>query len=466
MKRAAFHNLGCKVNSYELDLIRQDFAGHGFVETDFDAEADVYVVNTCTVTGMAGKKSRQMLRRAKRQNPDAVVIAIGCYVETEPEAARDGQLADIIIGSRRKLETFAIYEEYLRSRSQEGAARQQAGDGQPGGNAGNDPADTIQERFPQRPFPVKGQVLVQPGRTRADIKVQDGCDRFCTYCIIPYARGRITSRPAEEVEEELRALSAAGVREAVLSGIHIGSYGADMGQDPRTALTGLIRRCAAVDGIERVRIGSIEPVFADRDTVQALSGIPELCPHFHLSLQSGCDKTLKRMNRRYTAEEYSRSVACLREYFDRPALTTDVIVGFPGETEEDFEESYAFVEETGFFMVHVFKYSKRRGTPAASYPDQVPEEVKNRRSDALLALTARQAAAYRKQFEGERALVYPEQVFEMDGKAYFTGHTEHYIEVCAPLIAGTESEDHLPAAVSGRLCGEVPGIGMLRMERD
>ncbi len=450
MKKAAFHNLGCKVNSYELDLIRQEFVANGFAETDFEEAADVYVVNTCTVTGMAGKKSRQMLRRAKRQNPDAVVIAIGCYVETEPEAVRDGQLADIIIGSRRKLETYAIYEEYMRTRKQERDSQQ----------------DELQERFPQRPFPEKGQVLVQPGRTRADIKVQDGCDRFCTYCIIPYARGRITSRPAEEVEEELRALSAAGVREAVLSGIHIGSYGADTGQDPREALTGLIRRCAGVEGIERIRIGSVEPVFADRETVRTLAGIPELCPHFHLSLQSGCDKTLKRMNRRYTAEEYSRSAAYLREFFDRPALTTDVIVGFPGETEEDFEESYAFVEQTGFFMVHVFKYSKRKGTPAASYPDQVPEEVKNRRSDALLALTARQAAAYRALFEGERAVVYPEQVFELDGRAYLTGHTEHYIEVCAPLLPGTESADHLPAAVSGRLCGEVPGTGMLRMERD
>ena len=250
-KRAAFHNLGCKVNSYELDMIRQEFLDNGFTEADFDEAADVYIVNTCTVTGIAGKKSRQMLRRARRTNPDAVVIAVGCYVETEPEALEDG-IADLLIGSRQKLKTFEIYSEYLKGKTQPAA----------------------EERSP---FPEHGKVLSRPERTRADIKVQDGCDRFCTYCIIPYARGRITSRPAEDVTAELAALSAAGIKEAVLSGIHIGSYGADLGQDPRRALTDLIRACAAVDGIDRVRIGSIEPVFADRETVRELSGIKELC---------------------------------------------------------------------------------------------------------------------------------------------------------------------------------------------
>ena len=426
VKKAAFHNLGCKVNSYELDLIRQEFLENGFLEADFDDEADVYVVNTCTVTGIAGKKSRQMLRRARRRNPDAVVIAVGCYVETEPEAMEEGRIADLLIGSRQKLKTFDIYREYME------------GIQQPAGEE-------------EAPFPEHGKVLSRPERTRADIKVQDGCDRFCTYCIIPYARGRITSRPAEDVTAELAALTAAGIREAVLSGIHIGSYGADMGLDPRRALTDLIRACAAVDGIDRVRIGSIEPVFADRETVRELSGIRELCPHFHLSLQSGCDRTLRRMNRRYTAAQYRESAGFLREYFDRPALTTDVIVGFPGETEEDFEESLAFVEETGFYMVHVFKYSKRKGTPAASYPDQVPEEVKNKRSDILLDLTARQALAYREQFAGEEALIYPEQIFTAGGKAYCTGHTERYLEVCAPLLGDAELSGELPESMTGRL---------------
>ncbi|MBR2122234.1 MAG: tRNA (N(6)-L-threonylcarbamoyladenosine(37)-C(2))-methylthiotransferase MtaB [Lachnospiraceae bacterium] len=449
-KRAAFHNLGCKVNSYELDMIRQEFLDNGFTEADFDEAADVYIVNTCTVTGIAGKKSRQMLRRARRTNPDAVVIAVGCYVETEPEALEDG-IADLLIGSRQKLKTFEIYSEYLKGKTQPAA----------------------EERSP---FPEHGKVLSRPERTRADIKVQDGCDRFCTYCIIPYARGRITSRPAEDVTAELAALSAAGIKEAVLSGIHIGSYGADLGQDPRRALTDLIRACAAVDGIDRVRIGSIEPVFADRETVRELSGIKELCPHFHLSLQSGCDKTLRRMNRRYTAAEYKESVGFLREYFDRPALTTDVIVGFPGETDEDFEESLSFVEETGFYMVHVFKYSKRKGTPAASYPDQVPEEVKNKRSDILLDLTAGQAKRYREQFAGEEAVIYPEQIFTAGGRAYCTGHTERYLEVCAPLSGDAELSGELPDVMTGRLVlpagtilddlREADAGGMLLLERD
>ena len=449
-KRAAFHNLGCKVNSYELDMIRQEFLDNGFEEADFDDAADVYIVNTCTVTGIAGKKSRQMLRRARRTNPDAVVIAVGCYVETEPEALEDG-IADLLIGSRQKLRTFEIYSEFLKGKTQPAA----------------------EERSP---FPEHGKVLSRPERTRADIKVQDGCDRFCTYCIIPYARGRITSRPAEDVTAELAALSAAGIKEAVLSGIHIGSYGADMGQDPRRALTDLIRACAAVDGIDRVRIGSIEPVFADRETVRELSGIKELCPHFHLSLQSGCDKTLRRMNRRYTAAEYRESVGFLREYFDRPALTTDVIVGFPGETDEDFEESLSFVEKTGFYMVHVFKYSKRKGTPAASYPDQVPEEVKNKRSDILLNLTASQAKQYREQFAGEEAVIYPEQIFTAGGRAYCTGHTERYLEVCAPLSGDAELSGELPDVMTGRLVlpagaflddlREADAGGMLLLERD
>ena len=356
-KKAAFHNLGCKVNSYELDLIRQDFLENGFEEADFNDPADVYIVNTCTVTGIAGKKSRQMLRRAKRKNPDAVVIAIGCYVETEPGAGNNaaakavlsGKMsaeegsgeeipADICIGSRKKLETFAIYQSYLEQSEQAGLSEkdEQSGRGhqseqdQQPGQAGQSEQETrdgrrnsgtgkspfrYQEDFAEQPFPKTGRGLVLPGRTRADIKVQDGCDRFCTYCIIPHVRGRITSRDEGDVVKEIQELAENGIREVILSGIHIGSYGADQGRRPEEALPDLIERVSEIEGIERIRIGSIEPVMASEEVVKRLAGIRELCPHFHLSLQSGCDRTLRRMNRRYTAEEYRKSVACLREYF-------------------------------------------------------------------------------------------------------------------------------------------------------
>ena len=436
--RAAFHNLGCKVNSYELDVVRQAFLEEGYVEVPFDAEADVYVINTCTVTNIADRKSRQMLHRARRRNPEAVVIALGCYVDTDGAGvAKDGAI-DIAIPNRDKLHTLRILHEFLDER-------------RAGAGAGTADAQPCAGAAAPR--------LVLPGRTRADIKIQDGCDQFCTYCIIPYARGRLHSRPAEEILEEVRGLAAAGTKEIVLSGIHISSYGRDQGERPQDALGGLLQSLASIDGISRIRIGSLEPGLMTEDFVSRIAGMEKFCPHFHMSLQSGCDRILKRMNRRYTTGQYMESCRRIRAAFDRPALTTDIIVGFPGETDEDFRETMAFAEAVGFYEVHVFKYSRRKGTFADAMPDQVPEQVKSGRSDMLLALTAAQAAAYRAQFIGGTETILAEEEVTADGRRWISGHTMRYVPCLAPAGSAAPGDP-----VRGVLRGFVPGTDMPEME--
>ena len=389
MKTIAFHNLGCKVNAYETDVMMQNLQKKGWKIVPFDGKADVYVVNTCSVTNIADRKSRQMLHRAKKENPEAVVVAVGCYVETGREAVEKDPAVDLAVGTGRKGSLAEILEDYLRERENSGSSgdfrtREDAGNSEDAGDS-EDPgsAKTLDGRTFSNitDHPVYEEMTLEvPGRTRADIKIQDGCNQFCSYCIIPYARGRVRSRKPEDVLREVRALAAEGVKEVVVTGIHIGSYGTDFrgvayndteGGNPD--LQRLLHAIAEVPGIERIRLGSLEPRVMNEEFVAAIASEPKICPHFHLSLQSGCDSVLKRMNRHYTAEEFLETAKRLRRYYDRPALTTDVIVGFPGETEEEFEESLRFLETVNFYEIHVFKYSRRHGTAADRMPDQITE---------------------------------------------------------------------------------------------
>ena len=431
-KRVALHNLGCKVNIYELDLIRQSFAEAGYEIVPFEEKADIYIVNTCTVTNIADRKSRQMLHKAKKENPDALVVAVGCYVETDPErASADGSI-DLLLNNHEKQHCLEAVERFISEGKKPGREK----DG----------------------YELKtdwtAKSLFLPGRTRADIKIQDGCDQFCSYCIIPFARGKITSRPEEDTLKEIRGLATQGVKEAVLSGIYLSAYGVDRGEEPDEALMSLLRKISEIDGIERIRLGSLEPRIITDRFIREGSGIPALCPHFHLSLQSGCDRTLKAMNRRYTAAQFKESAEKLRAYFDRPALTADIIAGFPGETEEDFEETCRFAEEIGFFEIHVFKYSRRAKTAADRMPGQLTEKEKAERVRRLLAITGRQAKAYREQFVGERDQILLEEKLVLAGRPFWRGHTARYIE---GLMPGEDETFSAGICVNGHFSGPVPG---------
>ena len=410
MKKAAVHNLGCKVNSYELDVMVQQLRSAGYEIVPFEERADLYLVNTCSVTNIADRKSRQMLHRAKHTNPDAVVVAVGCYVETDRKRLEEDPLVDLCIGNNRKGSIAGILADYLDGRMKEG--------------------ETAANLTDHPDF--ESMQLKTPGRTRADIKIQDGCNQFCSYCIIPYARGRIRSRDPEEIMEEVRRLSADGVKEVVLTGIHISSYGREKGLEPGTELLNLLTRIQMVAGIERIRLGSLEPRIITEPFVRGISRLSKVCPHFHLSLQSGCDETLRRMNRHYTAAEYRDGVEMLRRFYDRPAITTDIIVGFQGETEEEFEKSRAFAEEIRFYEIHVFKYSVRKGTVAEKLPNPCTDAQKAERSDVLLELTHRQARNYRESFLGEEEEILLEEPVAIGGVPYFTGHTMRYVEGMIP----------------------------------
>lgn len=432
--RVAFHNLGCKVNSYELDIMRQILRDEGFEEVPFQEEADIYVVNTCTVTNIADRKSRQMLHKAKKQNPDAVVIAVGCYVETDPARVDADDAVDLVIGNNKKSRIGQILTDFLKERNNKQ---------QPEEKRQTKPA--FREDLTCAPA-FEDMHLTSPGHTRAYIKIQDGCNQFCSYCIIPFARGRIRSRAQSEIVREVRGLVEDGIREIVLTGIHVSSYGLDLQQDNEQrpqeeknggvrfdpvrsgeALIRLLTALNAIEGLERIRLSSLEPRIMTETFIAALVRLEKVCPHFHLSLQSGCDETLRRMNRHYTTAEFAHSVELLRRYYDRPAVTTDVIVGFPGETEEEFAATCAFLEKIRFYEIHVFRYSRRNGTVAARLPDQVPESVKAERSDRLLAMTAAQAAEFRAQFEGERETILLEEICEYKGKRFWTGSTARYV---------------------------------------
>ncbi len=420
MKSVALHNLGCKVNGYEMDFMQQTLEEQGYRIVPFDAKADIYVINTCTVTNVADKKSRQMIHRARKQNPDAIVVAVGCYVQVGDEEILKDKGIDMAIGNNKKKDLAAILGEFIRCREQ--------------GNTFCDKTlsgETIIDIGHTGEF--ESMQLKGTGKhTRAFIKVQDGCDQFCSYCIIPYARGRIRSRQAEEVVEEVKALSKNGYREIVLTGIHLSSYGMESasGEDfSQSKLLSLIQEAAKVPGIERIRLGSLEPRIITSDFAKGLAGCKKLCPHFHLSLQSGSDSVLKRMNRKYTSEEYYEKVCVLREYFKDPAITTDVIVGFPGESPQEFEETVKFLEKTEFYEMHIFKYSMRKGTLAAAMEGQVEESVKGERSAVLMELEAEMSKRYRERFLHKEVEVLFEEDKVIDGKIYQVGHTREYIRV-------------------------------------
>ena len=416
-KKAALHNLGCKVNAYETEAMQELLEQAGYEIVPFQEKADVYIINTCTVTNMADRKSRQMLHRARKMNPEAVVAACGCYVQEKPDEAAD--CVDIVIGNNRKKEIVRILEEYENSRDGEKK--------RPG-----EPLKDLVDIGHTKEY-EELSLSRTAEHTRAYIKVQDGCNQFCSYCIIPYARGRVRSRSKAHVLEEVQALAVAGYQEVVLTGIHLSSYGIDNGED----LLSLILAVHEVEGIRRIRLGSLEPRIITEEFVRTISGLPKMCPHFHLSLQSGCTETLKRMNRRYTAEEYFEKCELLRKYFRNPALTTDVIVGFPGETQEEFEASRAFVDKVDFYETHVFKYSRREGTKAAVMPDQVPEPVKAERSAILLELSKKKQKAYEERLLGTTQEVLIEEEIERDGEIWQVGHTREYVK------AGIKSRENL-----------------------
>ncbi len=411
MRTAALHNLGCKVNSYETEAMQQLLEEAGYEIVPFHEKADVYIINTCSVTNIADRKSRQMLHRAKKQNPDAVVVAAGCYVQAAAEELKEDLAVDVIIGNNKKQDLVPILEEYFKDKS--------------------DSSHVIEISETHEYERLSIHKIAD--HTRAFLKVQDGCNQFCSYCIIPYTRGRVRSRRPDEVVAEVRELAAAGYQEVVLTGIHLSSYGVDFKEEEKKEnLLSLIKQVHEVEGIRRIRLGSLEPRIITEEFAQALASMPKFCPHFHLSLQSGCDKTLKRMNRHYTTEEYAAGCEILRRCFDNPAITTDVIVGFPGETEEEFEETKAFLERIGFYEMHIFKYSRRAGTRADRMPDQIPEQVKSVRSEILLKLEKQMSKAYRESFLGRNKTVLLEEKTEINGREYMIGHTMEYVKAVVP----------------------------------
>ncbi|HJC38130.1 MAG TPA: tRNA (N(6)-L-threonylcarbamoyladenosine(37)-C(2))-methylthiotransferase MtaB [Candidatus Mediterraneibacter faecigallinarum] len=408
MKKAALHNLGCKVNAYETEAMQEMLEKAGYEIVPFKEGADIYIINTCTVTNIADRKSRQMLHRARKMNPDAIVVAAGCYVQAQAEKQEIDPCIDIVLGNNRKKDLITVLEEYQKNKAEDTCLEE---------------VEDISRTREYEPLS-----LTRPGdHTRAYIKVQDGCNQFCTYCIIPYARGRVRSRTVEDVIREVRSLAENGYREVVLTGIHLSSYGIDF--DGERHLLELIRAVHEVDGISRIRLGSLEPGIVTEEFAEAIAALPKMCPHFHLSLQSGCDATLKRMNRRYTSGEYYEKCQILRKYFDHPALTTDVIVGFPGETEEEFRQSMEFVDKVDFYETHIFKYSKREGTKAAVMEGQVSEQVKARRSALMISLGEKKRKAYEESFVGKEVEVLVEEPAVIEGRTVQTGHTKEYIKI-------------------------------------
>lgn len=424
MKKAALHNLGCKVNAYETEAMQHLLEEAGYEIVPFTQKADVYVINTCSVTNMADRKSRQMLHKAKKNNPDSIVVAAGCYVQTSEKEVLNDLSVDIVIGNDRKHDLVRLLEEYSL-------------------DSVNDTVDDINDG--KHDFE---ELFIDQTKehTRAFIKVQDGCNQFCSYCIIPYARGRVRSRRFENVIAEVERLAANGFKEVVLTGIHLSSYGVDF--EEAIGLLELIQAVNAVKGIERIRLGSLEPKIVTEHFASELSKLDKICPHFHLSLQSGCDATLKRMNRKYTTKEYERGCELLRKYFVHPAITTDVIVGFPGETEEEFEQTKAYLEHIHFYEMHIFKYSKRKGTRAAVMPDQIDEQVKAARSEKLIALGHDMSKEFRKFYIGKNEEVLFEEKAVIGDKEYFVGYTKEYVKVAKETAENLENQ-----IVSGRISG-------------
>ncbi|MCI5679150.1 MAG: tRNA (N(6)-L-threonylcarbamoyladenosine(37)-C(2))-methylthiotransferase MtaB [Bacteroidales bacterium] len=430
MKKAASFALGCKVNQYESEAIAELFAEKGYEIVGIDEEADVYVINTCTVTNFGDKKSRQLIRKVKRQNENAIVAVVGCYAQTAPQELMKVEGVNLVIGTKDRAQIVEMVENYDVSRGVE-----------------NHVTDIMKERVFE---PLSIQKLAN--RTRAYLKIQDGCSQYCSYCIIPYARGPIRSREPQEVLAEVKRLADNGFKEVVLTGIHVASYGKDRRD---TSLLEILRQVHEVEGIERIRFSSIEPNVVTEEFAQTMAELPKVCDHFHLSLQSGCDKTLKEMNRKYDTEKYRQAAATLRKYLPRVALTTDIIVGFPGETEEDFQASYDFAKEIGFAKIHVFPYSPKRGTPAAARKDQLPNAVKSERSHKLIALSDQMAADFLREYVGQDVEVLYERMVE-DG--VYEGHTTNYIKVRGRSekdLTNQICKTHITKAEGEELFGEV-----------
>lgn len=413
-KKVAFHNLGCKVNSYEMDVMLQSLKDKGYEIVPFEEKADIYIVNTCTVTNIADRKSRQMLHKAKKTNPEGIVVAVGCYVQSDTEGAKADDAVDLLIGNNRKKDLVRILENYMNGVEEEAVI-------------------DINHTDEYEEMKLTGT----QEHTRAYIKIQDGCNQFCSYCLIPFARGRVRSRKSEDIVEEITGLAKAGYQEFVLTGIHISSYGIDFeekgraiyGAETNWHLLKLLEEVDAIPGVSRLRLGSLEPRLITEEFAQGIGRLKTLCPHFHLSLQSGSEATLKRMNRHYTPEEFRRGVELLRRTFEHPAVTTDVIVGFPQESEEEFEETRRFLEEICFYEMHIFKFSKRKGTRAAIMEGQIAEKDKTRRSNILLEMEKRQSKEFRTYYIGRQEEVLLEEKKEIDGREYWIGHTREYVKV-------------------------------------
>ena len=430
-KKVAFHTLGCKVNTYETDAMEQMLLSHGYEIVSFENQADIYIINTCSVTNMADRKSRQMLHKAKKKNPNAVVVAAGCYVQAAPKEVLADAGVDLVIGNNRKQDLVQILEDYFKEHREEAVI------------------DINKEQEYE-----ELELDFVSDHTRAYIKVQDGCNQFCSYCIIPYTRGRVRSRAKQDVISEIKRIAKNGTKEVVLTGIHLSSYGKDLKNG--TDLLDLIKAVHEVDGIQRIRLGSLEPRIITLEFAQELRRLDKFCPHFHLSLQSGCEATLKRMNRHYTPEEYYEKCELLREVFEHPAITTDVIVGFPGETEEEFEETYRFLEKVNFYEMHVFKYSKRKGTRAAEMENQVPEPIKTKRSNILLELTRECSKRYRSFWIGREVNVLLEEKIVLDGEVYTVGHTKEFVK--AAVKGEFSSNTFITGKINGFLNEEIVNL--------
>lgn len=441
-KTVAFCTLGCKVNQYETDAMRGSFEAEGYEVKEFSQEASVYVINTCTVTNMADRKSRQMMHRAKKKNPDGIIVAVGCYVQAAKEQLEEDTLIDLVIGNNMKSQVVQIVEQYIQD------------------NRHTEDRDAYVADIAHSHEYETMHIETVSEHTRAYIKIQDGCNQFCSYCIIPYARGRVRSRKMEDILQEVRDLTANGYKEIVLTGIHISSYGLDFehtadeqedyGPFKNSALIDLIEALSGIEGLKRIRLGSLEPRIITENFVRRLCKVPQICPHFHLSLQSGCDETLKRMNRHYTTALYLEKCGILRQYFDRPALTTDVIVGFPGETEEEFAQTERFLEMVHFSDMHIFKYSKRRGTKAADMPNQIDPQIQSVRSEKLIALGERMKDDFLEACKDQEQIVLIEEETKIDGTKYMTGHSKNYIR-CAFEMDGLVPNMVIKGTINSKL---------------
>lgn len=410
-KKVALHNLGCKVNAYETEAMGEELANSGYEIVPFEEGADIYIINTCTVTNIADRKSRQMLHKAKKMNPEAIVVATGCYVQTGGDKLEKDEAIDLVLGNNQKINIVEALAEYAENKPGHGSHVIKI-------NQTKEYEDLSIDHTAEH--------------VRAYIKVQDGCNQFCTYCIIPYARGRVRSRNIESVLKEVRSLAEKGYKEVVLTGIHLSSYGVDFPEEKKETLLSLIRAVHEIEGIQRIRLGSLEPGIVTREFAEGIAALPKVCPHFHLSLQSGCDETLERMNRRYRSGEYRERCELLREVYGNPALTTDVIVGFPQESEEEFQKSYDFVDGIHFYETHIFKYSRRQGTKAAAMDRQLTEAEKARRSEKMIEMHHRHAKDYERSMLGKELEVLIEEEYTKDGQIWYLGHSREYIKTAVP----------------------------------